>query len=203
MGGVRARKRSKSSIPKATRHLKKKQKKVRITSNPIIAEHWDHSLTLQQNYRKLGLRAKLGNPSGGSEKMFTKDGVKDVEKTKDAFTKSSGVQEGRIIKDDDGNVIRVEMVEKKEYDDEDAEEWTGFEEDKTEVVKQLEEAAKHGYSKPHVQSDREKDWVQNLIDKHGDDYEAMFWDKKLNIYQQTVGDLKRRVFKYKKANGLL
>lgn len=209
MGGVRARKKEKSSVSKATRHLKKKQKKVRISSNPIIAAHWDPKLTLQQNYKKLGLKAKLGSQAGGTEKIITKDGIQndDEKETEKSKAPINSMQEGRIIRDDEGNVIGVEVNEKKEFDDEEEEEWTGFqdqgEEEKTEVVRQLEEAAKNGYSKPHVQSEREMDWAERLINKHGDDFEAMFWDKKLNIYQQSVGDIKRRVYKWKKANKMI
>uniref|UniRef100_A0A060T525 Nucleolar protein 16 n=1 Tax=Blastobotrys adeninivorans TaxID=409370 RepID=A0A060T525_BLAAD len=199
--GIRRRALNKSSRSKNSRNLKKKQKKIRILSNPVIAEAWDPKLTLQQNYRKLGLTAKIARPAGGEEKEI---GIEKPEKeVKKPKTKVGGLKEGKIVRDEDGN-IRVEYSEDEEMDSD--EEWHGFEDDdtpKTDVVKKLEEMAKTGYSKPHVQSDRETDWVEQLIQKHGDDYDAMFWDKKLNIYQQSRGDLKRRVYKWKKAHGLL
>ncbi len=64
----------------------------------------------------------------------------------------------------------------------------------------MELVAQSGITKPRVQSEREQDWISRLVAKHGDDIDAMFWDKKLNIYQQSKGDLKRRIFKWKKAN---
>lgn len=71
---------------------------------------------------------------------------------------------------------------------------------KTAVVSALEAVAAGGVRKaPRLQSDREKDWIERLVEKHGDDYEAMFRDRKLNIMQQSVGDLKRRVQKWKKS----
>lgn len=68
----------------------------------------------------------------------------------------------------------------------------------TDVTKQLEAMAADGVrTKPRKQSTREEDWVARLVEKHGDDYKAMFWDKDLNIYQQSDGDLKKRVKKWK------
>ncbi|CAN6644647.1 nucleolar protein 16 [Trichomonascus vanleenenianus] len=200
--GVRRKRANKSSISKTSRRVKQKQKKIRIAHNPIIAQHWDPKLTLQQNYKKLGLRAKLGRPAGGNEKEISLNAVKE-EKRKSEKKLQAG--EGRIIRDEEGNVVRIEYGKAKEHDDSDAEEeeeWTGFEEETTEVVKQLEEAAKHALIKPRVQSEGEQDWISRLVEKHGDDYEAMFWDKKLNVYQQSQGDLKRRVKKWKKQNGI-
>lgn len=116
-----------------------------------------------------------------------------------------GVQEARIERDDDGNVVRV-VYGRLEHDSSDEEEFAGFEdteEDKTEVVKELERLASLPVvSKPRVQSEREQYWIEELYNKHGDDYDAMMWDKKLNLYQQSAGDIKRRVKKWKKVNNI-
>ena len=45
----------------------------------------------------------------------------------------------------------------------------------------------------------ERIWLSRLVKKHGDDYEDMSRDHKLNVWQKTPGELKRMV---KKAGGV-
>jgi nucleolar protein 16 len=68
----------------------------------------------------------------------------------------------------------------------------------TTVVRQLEEQAKRGVAKaPRTQSVGEQEWVERLVAKYGDDYRKMFWDRKLNPMQQSEGDIRKRVLKWK------
>ena len=53
--------------------------------------------------------------------------------------------------------------------------------------------------KPRQQSTREGEWILGLVERHGDDYEAMARDMKLNPMQQTPGDLRRRIRKWKES----
>jgi nucleolar protein 16 len=70
-----------------------------------------------------------------------------------------------------------------------------------EFTRHLEEIAESGIKKrPRQQSEREEEWIANLVQKHGDDYNAMFRDRKLNPMQQSVGDLKKRIKKWKLKN---
>ena len=156
-----------------------------ILANPVIAAHWDKSLTMAQNYRKLGLTSKLQKAAGGVER--------DVRKEDNTATKikSTSVKTARIVKKDDGS---TEIV----YDNEE-EEWTGFDGETTDVVRELEEYARHEVRKPRHQSAQEQDWLALLVDKYDDDYMAMQWDKKLNPFQKSAGDLKRRIYKWRKA----
>lgn len=70
--------------------------------------------------------------------------------------------------------------------------------ERSEVVKKLEEEASWGVKRERLQSEREEDWIARLVNKYGDDYVRMARDMKLNPFQQTVGDLKKRVAKWKK-----
>lgn len=70
------------------------------------------------------------------------------------------------------------------------------------IVQQLEQQAdKEGQKvqarKPRHQSKREDEWIARLVEKHGDDITAMARDRKLNAMQQTEGDLRRRIRKWK------
>ncbi|CAG7999381.1 unnamed protein product [Penicillium olsonii] len=72
------------------------------------------------------------------------------------------------------------------------------------IVQQLErQADQEGKTirakKPRFQSTREGEWAQRLVEKHGEDYTAMARDRKLNPMQQSVGDLRRRIQKWKKS----
>ncbi|ANB13554.1 Nop16p [Sugiyamaella lignohabitans] len=194
--GVRRKKHARSKLNKNTRRVKDKHAKINIQSNAIIAEHWDSKLTLAQNYKKLGLTARLGRRAGGEEKEIRNTDSLNANESDDESEHELEEGEGRIVRHEDGSVT-VEYGKPKD-DEEEAE----HEETTTEVVQKLEALAASGITKPRVQSEREQDWISRLVEKHGDNYEAMFWDKKLNIYQQSIGDLKRRIFKWKKSQKL-
>ena len=72
------------------------------------------------------------------------------------------------------------------------------EEGPTEVVKALMERAARGVTVGRNQSEREKEWVGTLVEKYGEDYGKMARDRKLNMWQQSEGDIRRRVVKWKK-----
>lgn len=210
MTSVRRRKMARSSVRKATRRVKDKQRNIKVHSNPIITANWDHSLTLQQNYKRLGLRAKLGGLAGGVEQDVVKySDQKHHEEEKDENTKKTPQQianeqdpskipegEARIIRNQETNEVEKIIYGTMKVD-------SGA--DKTEaspVIQKLQQQAIKNASivKERTQSERETEWLKNLYEKHGDDYDKMMWDKKLNIFQQSAGDLKRRINKWKRAN---
>lgn len=81
----------------------------------------------------------------------------------------------------------------------------GFEgEDKqeNEIVKQLEEQAKMGKEKmKRKQSEREKEWIERLVGRWGEQYGKMARDRRLNPMQQTEADIRRRVEKWRAEGG--
>lgn len=82
-------------------------------------------------------------------------------------------------------------------------EWAGCEDEgeKTEVVKKLEAIAALEVKRERLQSEGEKEWVGRLVSMYGRDWRKMARDRKLNPFQQTEGDIKRRVMKWEKENG--
>lgn len=225
MVSVRRRRANKATHKKATRRVKDKQRKINIASNPIIEANWDYSLTLKQNYKKLGLTSKLQIAAGGVEQSIEKPRIKQAahdlyqrDENNDEEEEEESEDEGeidendiplgeaRIIRDKETNeVVKVIYGKKKPLTDDLklAQVQDIPESEKTEVVKQLEAYA----SRPLVRqertaSERESDWLKALWEKYGDDYGKMKWDKKLNIYQQSEGDLKRRITKWRKQNGI-
>ncbi|PGH23051.1 hypothetical protein AJ80_02824 [Polytolypa hystricis UAMH7299] len=55
--------------------------------------------------------------------------------------------------------------------------------------------------RPRQQSAREEEWLERLVEKHGDDVAAMVRDRRLNRMQQTAGDINRRLRKWKEKRG--
>lgn len=92
-------------------------------------------------------------------------------------------------------------------DKEEEEEWGGIDSDSPEeaarkerkrplVVRELERLANQPVEKPERhQSEREREWLERLVARHGDDVSAMARDAKLNPMQQTAADLNKRLRK--------
>ena len=170
---------------------------------------------MAQNYRRLGLLARLKAPTGGTEKFLhattTKTSAKDPFAI--ATIENAVVSEARVERDADGKITRIlgtgrdnplrdplNDIDNDGFEDEEpAEEWGGIgDAGTTDVIKSLiEESQAPGVAKPRHQSDREREWLEALIEKHGDNTQAMAKDKRLNRMQQTAADIARRISKMK------
>lgn len=97
--------------------------------------------------------------------------------------------------------------EEEEEEEGNVEEWGGIDEEEEDeeeedegkkIVRQLEaQAYRPVEKKPRTQSHREREWVESMVQKHGDDVRAMVRDRVLNPMQQTEADITRRIRKWK------
>lgn len=178
----------------------------------------DRKQTLSQNYRRLGLVSRLGKSTGGVEKSVSaaaqRKGPDGGGKKKGEKKKKLAPGEARIIRDEEGKVIQViygksaeEALDSDSDSDSDEaeqgeEEFTGCAGGRGEmgIVKRLEAQAAIGERKNRkTLCPGEMDWISRLVEKYGEDgYEGMVRDRKLNVYQQTLGDIRRRVAIWKK-----
>ena len=127
---------ARSSVKKNTRRTKDKQRNINVYSNPIIAKNWDKSLTLQQNYKRLGLRAKLGHMAGGVEKKVEsltelrnkkknkdKDDIVTIDKIEHTDDPSKIPEgEARIIRDPETNEVLKVIYGTMKAEDEESDE---------------------------------------------------------------------------------
>ncbi|KAI8364693.1 ribosome biogenesis protein Nop16 [Radiomyces spectabilis] len=211
MATPQQRRKQRSGSKNTRRTANKYLKKVTIKGNAIIKANWDKKLTLRQNYEKLGLLTSLNGTAGGREKLFPdkkpettdEEDLKELtEEDVEKVRKTLKPGEGLIQRDDEGNIVRIIVGEAEKTHDEILDEEVPPVEAKTDVVRALEAQAANGVVQERRQTHFEQDWVAKLIEKHGEDYEAMFWDKELNVYQQSVGQLKRKCQAYRKQHHL-
>ncbi|KAK5135888.1 hypothetical protein LTR08_004538 [Meristemomyces frigidus] len=240
MGRELQKKKNRSGIAKATQNPKSKK---RLLQHPVIAANWDKTQTLEQNYKRLGLTAKLNKHTGGVEKK-AEDVIRareeavergEARRKDDALAIASSrrpeqldLQEARIERDPEtGKILRVidgAKVKKanplndplaeldSESEDEGGDAFNQHasntlkvHEDagkRSEVVMKLqEEASRPGVKHKFRQSEGEQSFVKELVEKYGDDYAAMARDMKINYMQRSIGDLKKRVKRWKVGGG--
>lgn len=216
MTSVRKRKMKRSSVLKATRRLKDRHLKITVRGSKLIAENWDHNATLAQNYERLGLAVKLEKPAGGTEKKFTPEKFEDVSESENEENPVAVAQDdpelpddpakipkgqAKIVRDKDGKIVRV--IEGT-YEEDPEDRVVEPVKPKTKIVEELEKLASRPVEtrKKH-QTERERDWLGVLYRKYGEDYEKMKWDMKLNPYQHTPAQLKKKITKWKKEVGMV
>ena len=233
MVSVRKRKMNRSGVSKNRRKNNNKSK-FNPKSNPVIAKHWDPSLTAKQNYKKLGLTLRLSAASGGEEKKIRikpihhgnmeeslfddddeekEDKVKEDEEELDPYDPAN-ILEGtaKFMRDDEGKVIKIIYGTKKitkisennddlkndeNSDESDDDESDDDQSEAKQVIAELEQLASIPKKKEVIKMNEvEISRYSKLIAKYGEDYEKMKWDKKLNPFQLSPGQLRKQIKKY-------
>lgn len=179
------------------------------------------SQTLSQNYRRLGLTSRLNARAGGVEPHpnpqypAQPDSLSITARAK--ASKTLIPTTARIIRDPvTGAISRVISSPQPSEDANplndplnalDSDEDDTAKEREPEVstigsnigiVGELEAAARagDGKKKPRMQSQREEEWIERLVERWGDDLKGMVRDRRLNPQQQSKGDLRRRIWKW-------
>ncbi|KAK8012727.1 hypothetical protein PG991_010102 [Apiospora marii] len=218
MGRELQKRKRRSSRPSVRQPSSRPRRIANPLGNDIIAHNWDKELTTAQNFRRLGLVSRLNAPTGGVEpNLRSKKSAGRSTKPTDPFAitmlgrNDSAVTEARVERDENGKIIRIISTNEKKAKpnplndplneletDSEAEEDDEEMGDDGETWAALEAEANRPRQK-HIrgQSQREREWLQDLIDRHGDNTRAMARDRKLNPMQQTEADLERRIAKFK------
>ncbi|KAJ2780845.1 Nucleolar protein 16 [Coemansia javaensis] len=201
-----ARKKQRNPKLKSTRRRANKARTKRFAGHPLLREHWDSSLTVSENYRRLGLVSRLNGVSGGTATDITAakgegaapapaplEGMSE-EEIKRAIPRGYGY----IERDADGNVVRVVVPDEDAGGDPlDSDYEIAPEEAKKEGARLLEQyAAEHESRREKWMSIGERQKLQAFIDAHGADYNAMFWDKDLNRQQLTARQIQKKIERY-------
>ncbi|WWD18888.1 nucleolar protein 16 [Kwoniella shandongensis] len=186
------------------KRLRQKEKKAPVLVGPdVLQQGWDKKKTVFQNYAALGLLPSIPIPKGPSSSRSQR--VKLPQVPAEGSLDGVKVGFGRIIRDEEGNVVDI-VIDEEEQEEKADEEMADEEEyepevvqGKTEVVRKLEEIAATGAPVERHTSTSERTWLQHLVDKYDDDTESMAKDHKLNVWQKTEGEIKRMI---KKAGGV-
>ena len=205
-------------------------------AHELIKSNWDESLTLQQNYKRLGLVTKVNGVAGGqgleANAAYAQIRAELAEKT------LSVPVEWRTLDEESPSPITTEISEEKEdLDEQEGLDVPKFIDDrvtsigqkvslkkvrnvrldqklassqsssaemtetqkegepgllKTQIIEALEKEAKEQVRVLRATSDHEDLFLELLQNKHGDDYERMARDVKLNKFLFTAGQLKKK-----------
>ncbi|KAG6008036.1 hypothetical protein E4U21_005049 [Claviceps maximensis] len=236
--GRELQKKKRRSNRQPVKQSNKTKKILNPRGNNIIAKNWDKKETLAQNYRRLGLLARLKAPAGGTEKKLGSTATTTTTTTTHAISKNDPfaitcldkvvVSEAKVERDADGKIVRIlsrsraekanplndalcalESDSESDADEEGGRakarevEWGGIAEREaaeeggaTEIIKSLiEESHNPAPKMKRYQSEAEREWLQRLVGRYGDDTAAMARDLKLNPMQQTARDIAKRIKK--------
>ncbi|KAI3633263.1 hypothetical protein MIR68_008801 [Amoeboaphelidium protococcarum] len=183
---------------------------------------WSNHMTVEQNYDKIGLRVRVNGITGGidSDKLMNGYAPRDVEtsgqldeivsdldgvdrqklsaiRAQIARQQKTGVySEGKIVRDADGNIVGIE---EGHDDDDDKQMESSGQGQETKRDNSYAEAILLGAQKqaPAVRwaSEGQLQFIQECVNKYGEDYTAMAKDLKLNCYQYSPAQIERKIKK--------
>lgn len=197
MASVRKRKMARSSVKKNTKRIKDKRNKLRYIPHPVMAAHWDKSLTWKQNYERFGLQSNLGKKindvkrkNESKKPLVTEDDESSVNPehvANETDPEKIPLGEARIIRDPETNEVVEIIYGKMNLDNEVAKE------PEVPIIEELKEYQENKAKPAFKQqlTEIECHWMAGLSKKYGDNYERMKWDQKLNPMFYPVGQLKK------------
>ncbi|KAG4306207.1 hypothetical protein PORY_000195 [Pneumocystis oryctolagi] len=170
----------------------KKRKRVSLRHAPctirfgsVLSEKWKKERTLEQNYVEMGLVAK-------PNKERCMYGLGGFLSEKDDSLRLRP-NEAKIQRDHQGNIVEIVYGKQKEFDEMEEDVEMKDRVPKTSVIKELREKASKIIKTERKPSKNEILFLKRLIDRYGEDVDAMAKDIKLNVMQQTAADLRRRI----------
>ncbi|KAJ1729496.1 Nucleolar protein 16 [Coemansia biformis] len=202
-----ARKKLRNPKLKVTRRRANKARTKKYAAHPLLRELWDSKLTVSENYRNLGLVSRLNGVSGGTAVDITATSAADASAgpgieagmSEEEIKKAIPQGYGYIERDAEGNVVKVIVPDEDDANQDplDSDYEVEPEAPKKEGARLLEQfALEYETRREKWISTGERRILQDFIDKHSDNYEAMFWDKTLNRQQLTARQIQKRVEAY-------
>lgn len=184
----------------ALRRLHNKQNRAATLKGPeALQAKWDKTKTVFQNYAALGLLPSIPLPNS---RQLPAPRKADSLAAEEAALKPVGF--GRIIRDEDGNVIDIILPDDDDEDEEEQEDEDEVKEfapveAKTDIVRELEIISATAAPVKRHTSTSEREWLSQLVIAHGEDTTAMARNRKLNVWQKTPGELRKML---RKAGGV-
>ena len=226
MGRMLQKKKNRSSIPRVTRKPKSKRLPIKA-SPIVAADWDKHltlsqnyhrlGLASKLNTRSGGIEVRATEAGDGKTEQPRKQDPLAVVAPRPAST--PGLKSVKVVRDEEGNILMVIHTEKTANplndpldamdNGNDGETLDGLYQANTNrvhdtaVVQKLEAAALaellvvEQRKKPRKQSQREREWIEQLVEKHGEHVMSMVNDRKLNPNQQTGADIRRRLETWK------
>ncbi|RKP10049.1 ribosome biogenesis protein Nop16 [Thamnocephalis sphaerospora] len=133
------------------------------------------------------LDGSLEDPFEMARRQLQLTGEEDLDE--ETLKKRLGPGRAMIKRDDQGNIIKVVMGTQVDSDDEDT--LLPQVKARSKLVEEMERQVAEHVPFQRFLSPGEIDWAKKLIAKHGDNYQAMFRDMKLNKLQRTVSQIRR------------